>query len=233
MDQKITIDFNILNRNFNGDYYSLSEYYPVPFHEFYTLCKNNHIDPVVWYRENLHKRIDIVVPLSFSAKQLKRVLEQKIDLPNAFFMSELIHLYIMHKENLYRIDSEEAQLFKLFTLENNAIALYVVLILDDQPEGVAYKEASLKFYFHSKEQGRHHKPHVHVIYGPNQEVVMDIVSAEPIRGSFPNSIMLKRAKRIIEGKRVEFLKWWNMNTDGLSVDINFALGITHDKGIIS
>ena len=56
---------------------------------------------------------------------------------------------------------------------------------------------------------------------------MDLITGDVLQGEFPSSRLLTKARRIITDKRALFIEWWNTKTDGLNVDINYALGITH------
>ncbi len=69
----------------------------------------------------------------------------------------------------------------------------------------------LDFYMHSKENGKHHLPHMHVRYN-NQEVVISL-TGEILDGSI-NSKKQKRAIEIIKDDRESFLLKWNTMTDG-------------------
>ena len=225
--QSIMISFRILCRNLIEDYYVSPEYCAIPFHDFTRILKNSGFDPVVWYKNNLYKQFGVVTFSSFTARRLKRVLKEKISLQTELLNSTFVGLYIEYQGNLYEICNDNVNLLKYCNKELKPWTISTVLVLDDQPEGEAYSEGSLHFYFHSKEQGRHHKPHVHVKYGPGLEVVMDLITGDVLQGEFPSSRLLTKARRIITDKRALFIEWWNTKTDGLNVDINYALGITH------
>ena len=222
---QLLIEFKIVCRNYIDDYYVDSEYYANPLLDFDQICDMHKIDPCEWYRNNLSKQWIELISSSFTGKDVKSVLKKEINLPLEFFDSEYIHLYVKYKNNLYEICDDQVGLLKYCSQENHVYLLPVLLVLDDQPQGVAYIEDSLRFYFHSKEMGKHHKPHVHIEYSPGGEGVMDLLTNEVLQGAFPNSKMLKKAKRILSAKREYFIEWWNTKTDGLNVDINYALGI--------
>lgn len=80
------------------------------------------------------------------------------------------------------------------------------------------------YYFNSKEACSHNKPHVHVDIRHENEASFSIIdgsilaSASKIKDRDANKIR----KKILDRKE-EMLEYWNMHTDGLSVDIDQVL----------
>ena len=77
--------------------------------------------------------------------------------------------------------------------------------------GKIYKENGMKFYIHSKESGKHHIPHIHVVYNGNEASIS--LDGEILVGYLPKK-KLKKAKEIIEKNKESFLQEWNTLSDG-------------------
>ena len=75
----------------------------------------------------------------------------------------------------------------------------------------------MKFYIHSKENGKHHLPHIHVIY--NEYEVVISLEGLVLEGNLPNK-KLKSAKQIIEENKYSLLLKWNDMTDGEKFEFN-------------
>lgn len=84
--------------------------------------------------------------------------------------------------------------------------------------GGIHRENGLDFFVHSKEQGRHNFPHVHVrCSGKEAEIYLDGTIKS---GNLPMN-KLKIAKQIIENNRYEFSLAWNTQTDAIrKIDLN-------------
>lgn len=78
----------------------------------------------------------------------------------------------------------------------------------------------LEYYVYSRERGKHHIPHVHVITTDHEySAVISIIDGEMIEGRMPKR-KLKKAKRRILDNQSYFVQCWNTKTDGLRIDIN-------------
>lgn len=84
---------------------------------------------------------------------------------------------------------------------------------------------NLRFYMHSKEKGRHNKPHVHVEdINKGVECSICILNGELLDGKIKKKDF-RKAQKIINDNKDLFIDYWNKYTDGLDVDINYSLGL--------
>lgn len=90
--------------------------------------------------------------------------------------------------------------------------------------GLMCQEGNLRFYMHSREAGKHNRPHVHVrTTSYEYEASIDIENGKVLAGELPGKL-LRCAKKKILSERAYFMKCWNEMTDGLCPDINRHLG---------
>ena len=94
-------------------------------------------------------------------------------------------------------------------------------------QGAVLVEDNIKYYIYPRERGKHHLPHVHVIIGDKCSVSISITNVVVLAGKLPGKIERKVLKKVRDNKEY-LLDCWNKMTDGLEVDINYGLGITHD-----
>ena len=80
----------------------------------------------------------------------------------------------------------------------------------------------------SHESCRHHLPHVHVSSGEGRSASINIMNGEIIEGNLSGK-HVKIAKKIVKEKQELMMLCWNKMTDGLQIDINYALGLTKIK----
>jgi len=91
------------------------------------------------------------------------------------------------------------------------------------------KDGDLRFFFHSREKGKHNEPHVHVCdVGRNFEASMSVLTGELITKNtkMPRKYQIQAKKFILEHK-VKFAKGWNMHTDGINIDLNNLFGLSN------
>lgn len=76
-------------------------------------------------------------------------------------------------------------------------------------------------------------PHVHVRIGRDEELSASIPDGKRLAGDMPYRKIWKRIHDIIRENSEKFLRAWNMQTNGLKVDINYSLGLVqaiHEDG---
>ena len=86
----------------------------------------------------------------------------------------------------------------------------------------------VSFCFHSRERGRHSEPHVHASVEHRFEYSIDIKTGCYLEGDplAMKAKMRKKIDKLILEKRIELLKAWNTQTDGLKIDLDAMLGQT-------
>ena len=86
--------------------------------------------------------------------------------------------------------------------------------------GSICQEGNLRFYMHSREAGKHNRPHVHVrTTSYEHEASIDIENGTVLAGELPKK-QLRYAKEKILSNKEYFMKCWKEMTDGLCPDIN-------------
>lgn len=105
--------------------------------------------------------------------------------------------------------------------ENILTAYFVFSVL----QGDIWREDNIRYYMNSNEQCSHHLPHVHIIARHEFSATIDILNGEILEGKLPGKYRKKVLDRILNNKEY-LVNCWNMNTNGLKVDINHGLGIT-------
>lgn len=90
--------------------------------------------------------------------------------------------------------------------------------------GAVWQEGKLRYFMHSREAGKHNRPHVHVRTVSNDyEASIDIESGIVLAGKLPGKLLRAAKKKILSDKKY-FIKCWNEMTDGLCPDINRHYG---------
>lgn len=116
-----------------------------------------------------------------------------------------------------QIDFE--RIFKYYGLKDE---LSVYFIFSNQA-GDIWVEDGLRYYMHSREFGKHNKPHVHVDYKHEMAASICIYDGEVLDGKLPSKTLKRARERILENQRY-LLECWNKMTDGFKVDINYYFG---------
>lgn len=92
--------------------------------------------------------------------------------------------------------------------------------------GAICEEDGIRYYMNSRERGRHHEAHVHLMDINHGHSAVMIIKDGRLVGDFPSKLTKKARKKILDNQ-VFFLEKWNALTDGLKVDINRFLGLIH------
>lgn len=141
---------------------------------------------------------------------------------------------LIHKQNgiSYEIINENSILKRLYRLvyKNDLIFIFdlrmkikrlveslkskkmqILLTIFIEKGAIIHNEKCMRFYIHSKESGKHHLPHIHVVYNGNEASIA--LNGETLAGYLPKK-KLKMAKEIIEVNKESFLQEWNILSDG-------------------
>ncbi len=155
---------------------------------------------------------------------------RKIDNPILSYM-DFRNLYFSRLNFLtdtqrYSVSNYEANLSAVIKNhldpDNNGIINVSVLACADAGEVLTQK--NLRYKMRSREGNKHNNPHVHVLdIHTRQEASISIIGDfHVLAGSLPSKD-LKVALETIKEKQEFFIECWNTLTDGLHVDINYAL----------
>lgn len=86
------------------------------------------------------------------------------------------------------------------------------------------EEDGIRYFMNSRERGKHHEPHIHLLALDSCEEAVIIIKTREIIGDFPRKLIKKARKKVEKNERF-FLEQWNVLTDGLKVDINRYFGL--------
>ena len=96
--------------------------------------------------------------------------------------------------------------------------------------GDLWRGDGIRIYIPSREKCKHKEPHIHAEFQHDQNVSLSIKNGEMLAGTMKPK-KLKIVREILDKNRESFLEFWNYNTDGINVDIDYYLGrtrIEHD-----
>lgn len=113
-------------------------------------------------------------------------------------------------------------LYKMGVSENEKLN---VQILVSSNAGTVFKDDGIRYYMYSKEYGQHNVPHVHVDIRHEVSGSFSIIDGSLLSGEGIKKRDVSKIKKTIEKRKKELLHYWNEHTDGLTVDLNQALGI--------
>lgn len=136
-----------------------------------------------------------------------------------------LFLAILVDDLLIRTDSEETPIGALWQFLDRPDTLHCVFMFIASA-GDVFRQDNLRFYMHSNEQG-HNTPHVHVCIGGDKELSVSILDGTWLAGCRPNKKVWKQIQDIIRDNQETFVQAWNMQTNGLSVDLDYCLGLVH------
>ncbi len=123
----------------------------------------------------------------------------------------LKYLYrLVHENDLIFVFDLRTKIHKIIDVFNSK-ALTFLLTIFIEKGAIIHNEKGMKFYIHSKESGKHHLPHIHVVYNGNEASIA--LNGETLAGYLPKK-KLKKAKEIIEVNKESFLCKWNTLSDG-------------------
>ena len=86
------------------------------------------------------------------------------------------------------------------------------------------EEDGIRYFMNSRERGKHHEPHIHILALDSCKEAVIIIKTREVIGDFPGKLIKKARKKVEKNERF-FLEQWNVLTDGLKVDINRYFGL--------
>ena len=78
---------------------------------------------------------------------------------------------------------------------------------------------------YSKEAGTHNAPHVHVDIRHEVSGSFSLIDGKQLSDGKISKKDKKKIEKVITDNKKKFLNYWNQHTDGLTVDLNQALGL--------
>ena len=88
-----------------------------------------------------------------------------------------------------------------------------------------FEDDGIRYYMNSKEAGKHNLPHVHVDIRHERSGSFSIITGEKLSGDRIRSSDEHKIRKMIAKRRAELFDFWNKHTDGLTVDLDQALGL--------
>lgn len=105
---------------------------------------------------------------------------------------------------------------------DDTIEIQLLLCMD---AGSVFEDDGIRYYMNSREAGKHNLPHVHVDIRHEDSGSFSIIDGEQLSKEKIKSSDIKKIQRKIAAKKEELIKYWNEHTDGLTVDLDQALGL--------
>lgn len=139
-----------------------------------------------------------------------------------YFNKELVNNYLMvDKEYHYTyLDLPIGGLDEQFHICNKIIKLSICC----SGLGLAVgKRYGIKFYFHTNEKDRHHRPHIHCCSG-SKEFRIDLEKLQLLDDPFKSKQKTKVALKLVSKNQKELLAYWNkvvINGETLKFEINY------------
>lgn len=131
--------------------------------------------------------------------------------------SSLKYLYrLVYKEKIIFLFDLKMKIRNLVSFIKTKNLTFLLTIFVEKG-GTVLNTKGIKFFFHSKENGKHHLPHIHVSYNEYEAVIS--LDGSVLHGDLPTK-KLKIAKQIIEENKYSFLLKWNDMTDGEKFEFN-------------
>ena len=125
----------------------------------------------------------------------------------------------------YWIDDYDAGFTKVINRFNCGVTgVLEVGLYVSMDAGAICEEDGIRYYMNSRERGKHHEPHIHLIALDSWKEAVIIIKTREVIGDFPSKLIKKARKKVEQDERF-FLEQWNVLTDGLKVDINRYFGL--------
>lgn len=128
-------------------------------------------------------------------------------------------VYVKESNELVNIQNYEFLLKDFIELYDIQESINLFFIFS-RYQGDVYRKDGIRYYMQSKEQG-HNKPHLHVNVNKEYSASIDINTGELLAGDLPTK-EYNKVRRYIEKNKETLLDYWNKNTNGLNVDINYS-----------
>lgn len=100
-----------------------------------------------------------------------------------------------------------------------------IQLLINSDAGTIFEDDGIRYYMYSKEAGKHNTPHVHVDIRHEVSGSFSLIDGKQLSGGRIKKSDVKSIERMIMNRKEELVKYWNEHTDGLTVDLNQALGL--------
>ena len=138
----------------------------------------------------------------------------------------VIQKYLVFDGLRYSVDSTEKPITYFLRLMGckieDTIEIQLLVCMD---AGTEIEDDGIRYYMNSKEAGKHNLPHVHVDIRHERSGSFSIITGEKLSGDRIRSSDEHKIRKMIAKRRAELFDFWNKHTDGLTVDLDQALGL--------
>lgn len=163
---------------------------------------------------------------SFTVRELWDKIDVFLTRWNRTNLDEYYEKYLVFNNLRYSIENINLPLcYYLQRMNYDGDSIIEVQILLNMDAGEVFEDDGIRYYIYSKESGRHNKPHVHVDVRHERSGVFSLMDGEQLDGDKIQKKDINRIQKRIEERREELIIYWNEHTDGLTVDLNQALGL--------
>lgn len=138
----------------------------------------------------------------------------------------VIQKYLVFDGLRYSVDSTEKPITYFLRLMGckieDTIEIQLLVCMD---AGTVFEDDGIRYYMNSKEAGKHNLPHVHVDIRHERSGSFSIITGEKLSEDRIRSSDEHKIRKMIAKRRAELFDFWNKHTDGLTVDLDQALGL--------
>lgn len=106
----------------------------------------------------------------------------------------------------------------------NAIDVQILL---SENAGDVFRDDGIRYYMHSRESGKHNEPHVHVDVRHEYFGSFSIMDGRKLTDDHIKAKDIKKIQKRIADNREQLIEFWNLHTDGLTVDLNQKWKLIH------
>ncbi len=183
---------------------------------------------VIPLRRINNKTIRLKTSNSFTVEELWDKINAHLSRRGRIYSSTYYEKYLVFNNLRYSIENKDKPLhYYLQRMKVDDNGLVEVQLLLNMDAGEVLDDDGIRYYIHSKESGKHHKPHVHVDIRHEKSAVFSLLDGEQLDGDKIKKKDITKIQNRLEERREELLKYWNEHTDGLTVDLNQALNLIH------
>ena len=134
--------------------------------------------------------------------------------------------YLLFNQLRYTVENPQIPLHyyldKMGVSESETINIQLLVNAD---AGTVFEDDGIRYYMYSKEAGTHNAPHVHVDIRHEVSGSFSLIDGKQLSDGKISKKDKKKIEKVINDNKKKFLNYWNQHTDGLTVDLNQALGL--------
>ena len=137
---------------------------------------------------------------------------------------DIVKKYLVFNELRYAIkDTKKPLVNYLSRMGISEKEIINIQLLVSSDAGELFNDDGIRYYMNSKEYGKHNIPHVHVDIRHKTSGTFSIIDGSRLSGKGIKKSDEKKIEEKIMSNRKDLIEYWNLHTDGLTVDLNQAL----------